>query len=89
MRATTLLAVAGGAAAALLGGCKPAVCGTAEYVLVYEGGEGAMFDTDGDSDADLLEQCGDELGSFGYSRADYGITIGDPVSLPPDRVAPA
>ncbi len=86
MRATPLFAVAGGAAAALLGGCKPAVCGTAEYVLVYEGGEGAMFDTDGDSDAGLELQRWE---AEDWVQLGPGSTIGDPVSLPPDWVAPA
>lgn len=81
-------AVAAGLAfAAALGGCTPAVCGTAEYVLVYPGGDAEMFDTDGDADADLVEQCGDELGSFGYRRDDFGITeISLSPSTPEDTI---
>ncbi len=54
--------------------CAPGVCGTAEYVLLYAGGEGAVFDTDADGDVDLVEHCGVDLGVYGYSRADYGVT---------------
>jgi hypothetical protein len=65
----------------LLSACTPAVCGTAEYVFVYPGGGGEMFDTDGDGDADLVEHCGVDAGMFGYSRDDYGLTE---LTLSPD-----
>lgn len=58
----------------VLTACAPGVCGSAEYVLLYAGGEAAVFDTDGDGDADLVEHCGVDLGVYGYSRADYGLT---------------
>lgn len=49
-----------------LAACEPGECGTAEFVMVYAGGKAAeLFDTDGDGDADLVERCSADLGSFG------------------------
>jgi hypothetical protein len=61
--------------------CAPSVCGTAEHVFVYPGGEGEQFDTDADGDADLVEHCGVDAGMFGYTRDDFGITE---LTLSPD-----
>lgn len=56
--------------------CEPGECGTAEYVLPYDNSSPAaeLFDGDGDGDADLVETCGVDAGSYGYFRSDLGIT---------------
>lgn len=67
MRRTILTALG------LAAGCGPTPCGDAGYVT---GGEAlATWDVDGDGvDADLVERCGANWGSFGLRRGDVGLT---------------
>lgn len=72
----------------LLLACKPQECGSAVYVLPYDNASPAaeLFDSDGDGDADLVEMCGVDLGSYGYSRSDLGLTT---ITLSPEAPSDA
>jgi len=58
-----------------LAGCGSSVCGTADYTLLYGGGDAALlWDEDADGTADLTEKCGPVSGSFGLRRGDLAVT---------------
>jgi hypothetical protein len=61
------------AAIVLLPGCGTLACGDATYVTANDAL--AMWDEDGDgTTANLVEQCGGAVGSFGFRRPDLGLT---------------